>query len=329
MLPVANKRQRLRRAARADKICANEASRARHPTAVRVVKILCLAVVILIVASVVTTAIRNVSDGISAAEWATGGGVTASVALVSVAVLVGALQERYSWASRVERTWSAIAHNFVISYAALLVMLLYTVVLLAAFSPGLNLWVVDQAPLMQGLVLVSLGAMAFMFLRRLLSRKRREDLIQRLVDAPLGLLGAPAFLVLAACVALTASSGVLLIGADHGWWEMQASSGEPTDSQVVDSAELANGALSSKLVLWEMLDMVPVIEVPRTLTWEEPLSYDDWGPGLVLLAFKGVAGVALIAAAKSVFDAWAGRETRRTEGPSDPHPFTARSANPR
>ena len=286
----------------------------RPSAAFRAIAIVVLLLIGLFVLSVAYAAIRGVSDGVSASDIGVG---AAMIALVTVAVVVHAREERPSWKSRVAEIWNAVAPRLVIAYAALLVMLLYAVVLLVAFSPGLNLWVVDQTPVMQALILAALGAMVFVFLRRLLNRKRRQGLINSLMDAPLGVLGAPAFLVLAASVALTASSALLLVGADHGWWEMHAASGL-TDSRVVDADELATGTLTSKLVLWEMLDMIPVIEVPRTLVWDEPLGYDDWGPGVVLLAFKGIAGVALIAAGKSVFDAWDGRDARRMRAATEP-----------
>jgi hypothetical protein len=181
---------------------------------------------------------------------------------------------------------------------------------------------------MQALVLVALGAMAFVFLFRLLNRDRRGVILNNLVDAQLSWLLAPAFLALAASVALTVSSALILVGADHQWWDLLVSDGNGPSSHVVDVEELANEALTPKLVLWEMLDLAPIVELPRTLAWEEPpVSYEDWGVGFVLLAVKGVAGVALLAAGKALFDAWAGREHRRAgratapEGTAKPAPF--------
>ncbi len=65
-------------------------------------------------------------------------------------------------------------------------------------------------------------------------------------------------------------------------------------------------------MLWETLDLIPIVKMPRTLAWEKPpLTYEDWGVGMVLVAFKGVAGVALIATGKALLEAWAERKRRR------------------
>jgi hypothetical protein len=135
----------------------------------------------------------------------------------------------------------------------------------------------------------------------------------KLVDRRFGVLFAPAFLTVAASVALAASSAVLLVGADHSWWELRAPSGDDPTPRVVDSNRLAEEALTSKLVLWETLDLVPIVDLPRTLAWEQPpLSYEDWGVGMVLVVFKGVAGVAILATGQALLEAWAGRDERRS-----------------
>ena len=297
-----------------DESSANEQPNRRHPMAGCAVVGLGTLLLLALLVSAAGRAIRNVRDGIAAGEWATSGLVAAILAIVTVAVLASALKERHRWARRLAQLGPILRASVLTAYVGVLVMCLYGIVLLAAFARGLNQWVVDQAPVMQALVLVALGAIAATFLYRLLNRERRGELIRALVDARFGVLYAPAFLVLAASVALTASSALLLVGADHRWWELLAPGGGDSGSQVIDLDGLANEALTSKLVLWEMLDLAPIVELPRTLAWEEPpLTYDDWEVGLVLLAFKAVAGVALLAAGKTLFDAWGGRRDRRAQ----------------
>ena len=302
----------------------------RHPVAGCVVVVLGGLVLLAFLVSGVARAIRNVRDGITAGEWATLGLIASCLAIVVVAVLVSALKERHRWARRLAQLGLFLRATVLTAYVGVLVLCLYGIVLLAAFASGVNQWVVDQAPVLQALVLVGLGAMAAAFLYRLLGRERRGEVITALVDARFGVLYALAFLLLAASVALTASSALLLVGADHRWWDLLGPDGGDTGVQVVDLDGLADEALTSKLVLWEMLDLVPIVELPRTLAWEEPpVTYEDWGVGLVLLAFKGVAGVALLAAGKALFDAWVSRDDRRARRAIDAAGGTGGPATPR
>lgn len=292
--------------------------RKRHSVAGRVGATLLGLVFLLMTVSVVARLIGNLSDGISADEWATIGIIAVLLAIVVVALLASELKERHPWAMKLSQVGRAVGSGVVTAYSALLVMCAYAVVLLAAFSPGLNRWVVDRPPVVQGLVFAALGAMVVVFLYRLRNKDRRGELLKKLVDGPLGVLTAPAFLVLAASVALTAASMLLLVGADHRWWDLRAPGGDDTSSQVVEIGGLADETLPSKLVLWEMLDLVPIVKIPRTLAWEEPpITYEDWGAGFVLLVFKGVAGVALLGAGRALFEAWPGRHARRAQRGAD------------
>lgn len=40
--------------------------------------------------------------------------------------------------------------------------------------------------------------------------------------------------------------------------------------------------------LWNLADAVPILKVPRTLNWCEPFRFEDFGGGLLLLAYKVV-----------------------------------------
>jgi hypothetical protein len=268
--------------------------------------------------------IKNLSDGVSPGEWAGIGFVAAIVVMILITWFFPKLKERYQWARRLEELGPRIVAGALTTTAVFYAMSLFVIVLLGAFSPGLNEWLVDQAPVVQAAVLVVLGAIAVVALRLVLRRNRRDQLVTGLLDRPFGVLTAPAFLLVLASVALSASSALLLVGADHKWWALLAPSGQDPTPQVVGSHRLAEGALTSKLVLWHMLDLIPIVKLPQTLAWDQPpLSYEDWGVGMVLLALKGVAGVALLASGKALLDAWPGRHERRaqraikTEGGTD------------
>jgi hypothetical protein len=291
---------------------AHERPHGRHPVARRIGGSLVLLVLLSFVVSLVATAINNLRDGITAAEWATIGFVAAIVTIAVAAAVLSELEDRYPWARRLTRVGKHVGAGAVTAYEAVVAICVYVVVLLAAFASGFNHWLIDRAPVVQAAVVMILGAIAAAILHRMLNRTRRRKFITELVDRRFGVLYAPAFLTVAASVALAASSAVLLVGADHSWWELRASSNSDPTPRVVETDRLADEALTSKLVLWETLDLVPIVKLPRTLAWEKPpLSYEDWGVGMVLLAFKAVAGVSILATGKALLDAWAGRSERR------------------
>jgi hypothetical protein len=75
-------------------------------------------------------------------------------------------------------------------------------------------------------------------------------------------------------------------------------------------ADLSDSEAILGLYLWHFLDAVPLLEVPATLSWERPLVYDDARVGLLVLAFKVVVIVPVLAAFTGY---WAWRRARRED----------------
>jgi hypothetical protein len=77
---------------------------------------------------------------------------------------------------------------------------------------------------------------------------------------------------------------------DRGLLELQ---GEGISSDTIVDKAIA-------LYAWHLLDAIPLLEIPKTLRWEEPYSYTDSWSGAVLLAFKGFVILPLIQVARLI-----------------------------
>lgn len=62
------------------------------------------------------------------------------------------------------------------------------------------------------------------------------------------------------------------------------------------AAKIAQPADALDFFSWHMLDAIPALDVTKTLRWEEPLGYTDSGVGALLLAFKILVIVPIVAA---------------------------------
>jgi hypothetical protein len=60
---------------------------------------------------------------------------------------------------------------------------------------------------------------------------------------------------------------------------------------------------------WHLLDSVPLLDIPKTLTWTKPYEYSDGLSGLLLLTFKGFGVLPLIRVSRLVL---AERDARAT-----------------
>ncbi len=61
---------------------------------------------------------------------------------------------------------------------------------------------------------------------------------------------------------------------------------------------------------WHFLELVPLVQVPETLRWDPPLSYEQWQVGMLVLGFQ-LAGVVPVIAVIREF--WRERGTRETK----------------
>ncbi|MDZ7604588.1 MAG: hypothetical protein U5K79_03150 [Cyclobacteriaceae bacterium] len=61
------------------------------------------------------------------------------------------------------------------------------------------------------------------------------------------------------------------------------------DSKTPELSELAD------YYLWHFLELIPQIEVTKTIKWEAPFEYDDKGIGWILLLFKALMAYIVIA----------------------------------
>lgn len=61
-------------------------------------------------------------------------------------------------------------------------------------------------------------------------------------------------------------------------------------------SRIAEPSNAADFFLWHLLDSIPALDVNETLRWEQPLSYTDGGVGALLLAFKLVVIVPIVAA---------------------------------
>lgn len=62
------------------------------------------------------------------------------------------------------------------------------------------------------------------------------------------------------------------------------------------AAEIAEPADALDFFTWHLLDAIPALDVPGTLRWDEPLTYDDGRVGALVLVFKIVAVGPIVAA---------------------------------
>ncbi len=63
-----------------------------------------------------------------------------------------------------------------------------------------------------------------------------------------------------------------------------------------------SGARIAAFYLWHFLDLVPLVNIPATLRWREPLSYTQSSIGALLLAFELIAVLPVIAVTRTYWN---------------------------
>jgi hypothetical protein len=101
------------------------------------------------------------------------------------------------------------------------------------------------------------------------------------------------FLVQSAAFLLVALGTILVIAARAGH----------TITFTPDQAEMTEGQLFSSLV-WQASRAVPIVELPTSLGWENPIPDPAWPLGLVHLAIRAVFSGVLLSTAILLWRTW-------------------------
>lgn len=155
-----------------------------------------------------------------------------------------------------------------------------TTVLAASVSPNMTLGL---------LILVVLVTVIFLnryVLLAVLSRSRRTNIMNDLVGRWAPWIFAMSYLVV--MIAVFSSVGIIL--TSMGLIEYVAAEGDPTSFHI------------SLSLLWHLANVVPFLEVPATLDWNQPLAYQLWSTGLFVLLFKLSVIVPLALATKDYYE---------------------------
>jgi hypothetical protein len=179
-------------------------------------------------------------------------------------------------------------------------------------------------PVVQILMLCGGGVVGWAVLFPLLNERRRIALIwygrnkHDDVNRPRWWV-APSYCAAATTACITIWAGAFLFGADHGWFHFTTGSGRTP----VPIGDMARRGLPAKTLLWSLADMVPAIDIPKTMAIEEPpLSYDALIIGVLMVAFKISVGISAITTGRAYVEAR--REGKPTN--SDINPFTGFTA---
>ena len=92
-----------------------------------------------------------------------------------------------------------------------------------------------------------------------------------------------------------------------------------TDREAIEfgaGSAIEDPADAADFFLWHLTNSIPALDVNETLKWEEPLSYTDGGVGALLLAFKLVVILPIVAAFLAFWRY--NRETRPDRAPVAP-----------
>jgi hypothetical protein len=66
---------------------------------------------------------------------------------------------------------------------------------------------------------------------------------------------------------------------------------------------------------WHLADALPLLEVPKTMNWARPLTYDDHGAGVLLLAYKLLVILPIAALIAALLDRWRRDDRGMSEQP--------------
>ena len=145
---------------------------------------------------------------------------------------------------------------------------------------------VESLPLILRCLLLAAWVVAYLVIVRALSTDaRRKRLWETL--RPVGAWAPFVFAFVVAVMAIVLFATLAFVLAD----EDMISFG--TDEA---AAVIAEPADALDFFSWQLLDAVPGLDVTDTLKWEQPLGYDDAGVGVLILLFKLLAVIPIIAA---------------------------------
>lgn len=191
-------------------------------------------------------------------------------------VLVGFLSARFPRIDRTVKTIFAVYFRFC-------GWLLVSLAPVTAFSWLSKLIFRGMSPWFQIVILVIWGVLLGVVLLFVSTGHYRAVLFQKLQRV--GGLAPFVYCFNALAISLMFFGSATYLLAQNGWLKFSIPAGH----------EHLSGKLLD-LFLWHFLDAIPLLDVNKTLRWSAPLDYDSGGVGWILLLFKIVVIVPIIAA---------------------------------
>jgi hypothetical protein len=96
---------------------------------------------------------------------------------------------------------------------------------------------------------------------------------------------------------------LLLAKRDVVWFYLAQPKAGAAPPEQVSLTNLINGNHIFRLLMWQLGDMVPSLNVNDTLGFEQPLFYTSFVASWLVLAFKVIVGLALIGSVVAIIQA--------------------------
>jgi hypothetical protein len=238
-------------------------------------------------------------------------------ALVGAAVLVAAWLVSYSFkptprSVRITARAQPLAAKAGMGAVAVWLMVFlascYLLAMIAPFSPGLRTWEIGRPVVVHILIIIFLITVTFHLLFPLIETKRRATLVGRFTRSKIvakSLFALMFGLIVSTSIALWDQLLLLVAQNDSPAVFTLATStaGSALRGEPASVTHLINHNDILLLLLWQLGDMVPTLNVNDTIGFEQPLYYTSAVAGWLILGFKVVVGFAVIGIVVAVIQA--------------------------
>lgn len=182
----------------------------------------------------------------------------------------------------------------------------YLAALVMPFDAGVQSWAVGSALVVHVLIIFVLVVVTFHLLFPLIAPKQQRMLVWRVARGkPIAKLQVVLFFGLIVSGSISLWNQLLLRLAKHDvvWFYLTQPKAGAAPPERVSLTDLINGNHILRLLMWQLGDMVPSLNVNDTLGFEQPLFYSSFVASWLVLAFKVIVGLALIGTVVAIIQA--------------------------